>query len=30
MAELDELDEILGAAAMFVTFLSETELLDEK
>jgi hypothetical protein len=30
MAELDELDEILAEARMFVTFLSETELLDEK
>src|SRR5487761_552922 len=30
MAELDELDEILAEARMFVTFLSETGLLDEK
>ena len=30
MAELDELDEILAEARTFVTFLSETELLDKK
>ena len=30
MAEPEELDEVLAEAAMFVTFLSETELLDEE
>lgn len=30
MAELDELDEILAEARTFVTFLSETELLDKE
>lgn len=30
MAELDELDEVLGKAKVFLTFLAETGLLDEK